>query len=532
MIRDRSSKQTVLDFYLPFGGKLSADNRWVKLAEIIPWDALGAVYNSNFNPRMGPPAIPSRVVIGALILKHMKNLTDEEVIEDIRENPYYQYFLGFEDFQYRTVFVPSLFVEIRKRLGMEQLQEINELFLSKLSEKDDDQEPPESGKTTSQSNSKDNTEDRAGENTTTGESAAVVEHPDEVRRGMLIMDATVAPSDIRYPTDVDLLNTAREKAEALIDELWQQTPGAVKPRTYRQVARKKYLAFTHQRKARKKKIRKAIRQQLGYLGRDLKHINSLLDDQVTAFPCSGSPLSLRQQRTLWIISELYRQQQWMYDQRTHTIQNRIVSIAQPYVRPIVRGKAGKQVEFGAKLSGVVIDGNVYLDNLSWDAYNENSDMQGAVEKYKERFGFYPESVNADNIYWSRENRRYLKEKNIAMYGGKPLGRPKKIDELTPEEKREHKEKSKRRNWIEGKFGEGKRAYGLGLVMAKTQKTSESWIAMVIFVMNIARLLRDLFLSLLFWLINDKIKQILWSTRRKMLWQKNYYSHAGIWAAAA
>ena len=132
MIREQSNKQTVLDFFLPFEGELNPKNRWVKLAEMIPWDELGAVYNRSMHPTMGPPATPSRIVIGAMIIKHMKKLADEEVIEDIRENPYYQYFLGFKDFQYRTIFVPSLFVEIRKRLGAEQLQEINDLFLSQL----------------------------------------------------------------------------------------------------------------------------------------------------------------------------------------------------------------------------------------------------------------------------------------------------------------------------------------------------------------------------------------------------------------
>lgn len=526
MIRDHSSKQTVLDFYLPFGGKLSTDNRWVKLASIVPWDELGVVYNSNFNPRMGPPATPSRIVIGAMILKHLKKLTDEEVIEDIRENPYCQYFLGFEDFRYRTVFVPSLFVEIRKRLGMEQLQEINELFLSKISEDEDDEEPPGSG----QAETKIVSEEQ-GDSTEVEATETKIENLEEVRRGMLIIDASVAPSDIRYPTDVDLLNTGREKAEGLIDLLWQSGSGDEKPRTYRQVSRKKYLAFTHQRKPTKKKIRKAIREQLGYLSRDLRHINSLLDEQAMVFPCERSPLSFRQQRTLWIISELYRQQQWMHDHHTHAIQNRIVSIAQPYVRPIVRGKAGKRTEFGAKISGVVIDGSVYLDNLNWDAYNETSDMKPAVEKYKRRFGFYPESVNADKIYWSRENRRYLKEKNIAIYGGVPLGRPKKIDELTAEQKREHKEQSKRRNWIEGKFGEGKRRYGLGLVMAKTQRTSESWIAMVIFVMNIARALRDLFLSHFYWLTETKFKQVYWDSYYKILHHKKCFRYAMLWSAA-
>jgi len=528
MIREQSSKQTVLDFYLPFGGKLSANNRWVKLSEIIPWDELGAVYNKQLNSRMGAPSTPSRVVIGALILKHMKKLSDEEVIEDIRENPYFQYFLGFKDFQYRTVFVPSLFVEIRKRLGMEQLQEINELFLSKISEEEED-DPPGSGKSETQETSKEQSSSTEAEET---EASAVA--AEEVRRGMLIIDATVAPSDIRYPTDVDLLNTAREKAEGLIDLLWQPGLDEVKPRTYRQVARKKYLAFTHQRKPGKKKIRKAIGQQLCYLSRDLKHINSMLDNQSTSLPCSSGniTLSFRQQRTLWIISELYRQQQWMHGHHTHAIQNRIVSIAQPYVRPIVRGKAGKRTEFGAKISGVVLDGNVSLDNLNWDAYNESSDMMPTVEKYKQRFGFYPESVNADKIYWNRENRRYLKEKNIAIYGGAPLGRPKKIDELTAEQKRENKEKLKRRNWIEGKFGEGKRRYGLGLVMAKTQRTSESWIAMVIFVMNIARSLRDLFLSHLYWLVETKFKQIIWVIHYTTLRHKYYSMYVGLWGAAA
>jgi len=527
MIREQSSKQTVLDFYLPFGGKLRSDNRWVKLAELIPWDELGAVYNRQLNSRMGAPSTPSRVVIGALILKHMKKLSDEEVIEDIRENPYYQYFLGFQDFQYRTVFVPSLFVEIRKRLGMEQLQRINELFLSSISEADDDEDPPVSGKSETKGASKARGDSRAAQEagTSTADSKGI-------RRGMLIIDATVAPSDIGYPTDVDLLNRSRELAEELIDILWQQVTSGKKPRTYRQVARKKYLAFTHQRKPNKKKIRKAVGQQLCYLNRDLKHINNLLDEQRTGYPCERTPLSFRQQRTLWIISELYRQQKWMHDHHTHVIANRIVSIAQPYVRPIVRGKAGKRTEFGAKLSGVVIDGNVYLDNLSWDAYNETTDLKPAVESYKQRFGYYPESVNADKIYWSRENRRYLKEKHIAIYGGVPLGRPKKKADLSAEQKREHREQSKRRNRIEAKFGEGKRRYGLGLVMAKTRKTSESWIAMVIFVMNIARSLRDLFLSHIYWLVEVGFRQLSGAVYQKVLHYNNYHSHAELWGAAA
>jgi len=490
MIREQSSNQTVLDFYLPFDGKLDPNNRWVKLAETIPWDELGAVYCRSLSRTMGPPATPSRVVIGAMIIKHMKKLADEEVIEDIRENPYYQYFLGFSDFQNRTIFVPSLFVEIRKRLGQEQLSEINHLFLSHVNKDSNQDDRPTDPPTNSPT----------GNGSETPPAQTKKQHS-----GMLILDASVAPSDIRYPTDVELLNTAREKAEYIIDELWKLSPIGLKPRTYRQVARKEYLAFSHQRKPWKKTIRKMLGKQLGYLRRDLGHIDRLLDQHPDAFP-----LKHKYQRTLWIIRELYDQQRWMYDHRRHQVSDRIVSISQPYVRPIVRGKAGKRTEFGAKISGVVIDGYVYLDNLSWNAYNEQEDLIQAVGAYRDRFGYDPESVNADKIYWNRKNRSYLKSEGINLYGGSPLGRPVIKDQMSIDQRNKHREQSNRRNWIEAKFGEGKRKYGLGLVMAKTARTSESWIAMVIFVMNLARQMRNLSLSLFLSLIKMVKKQWFWS----------------------
>jgi hypothetical protein len=102
-----------------------------------------------------------------------------------------------------------------------------------------------------------------------------------------------------------------------------------------------------------------------------------------------------------------------------------VSISQPHVRPIVRGKAGKRVEFGAKLSiSYQSEGYVSVDTLSWDAYNESADLPAQIETYKERFGYYPSSVHADTVYRTRENRKYCKDRGIRL-SGKPLGRPKK-----------------------------------------------------------------------------------------------------------
>jgi len=119
-----------------------------------------------------------------------------------------------------------------------------------------------------------------------------------------------------------------------------------------------------------------------------------------------------------------------------------------------------------------------------------------------------------------------------LYGGAPLGRPKKQDELSSEEKREHREKSKRRNWIEGKFGEGKRRYGLGLVMAKTKQTSESWIAMVIFVMNIARVWRDIFLAHFSGSLNGFFRHIRLKLCGELSIKANSFTHTQLWSPAA
>jgi transposase, IS5 family len=88
----------------------------------------------------------------------------------------------------------------------------------------------------------------------------------------------------------------------------------------------------------------------------------------------------------------------MYDGDVRRIDDRIVSLAQPHVRPIVRGKAGTPVEFGAKIAVSCVDGKVFLERLSWDNFNESVDFPEQVEAYKIRFGHYPESVHVDQIY--------------------------------------------------------------------------------------------------------------------------------------
>ncbi len=239
----------------------------------------------------GRPGKDARLVIGAVIVKHKLTLSDEETVLQIQENPYLQYFVGFSSYRDEPPFSPSLFVEIRKRMGAKTFSAFEQTILNSIEEK----------KKRKKTKLKDTSE------------------PSE-NHGKMLVDATVAEQAIRYPTD-------------LIDQ---------------------------------------------------------------------------------------------------------------------------------------------------------------IERYRQRFGYYPEVVLADNIYGTRANRRYMKKYHI-RFGGKPLGRPKKETAENAEQIRQAKLQRRQdainRIPIEGKFGQGKNGYRLNYIRAKTLRTSEAWINSIFLVMNLMVLLR-------------------------------------------
>ena len=458
----RKTLQTVLplfEFKLPFGGTLDAENRWIKLATLVPWDEVEADYSRNFGDT-GNDAYPARMALGALIIRERLKLTDEETVAQIQENPYLQYFVGLREYTTKAPFDPSLMVHFRSRITPELLMRMNEVVCApKGKKKKDGDEPP-------------------------------------CNAGRLIVDATCAPEDMRHPTDVGLLNDAREHTERVIDDLWALGDQiGRKPRTYRQKARKQYLQTIRRRHAPKSHIRRGIRQQLGFLRRNLKTIRHF-QAQV-----SLSALCAQDYKKLLVASEIYRQQRALYGmfgQKDRRIEDRIVSLSKPHVRPIVRGKASADVEFGAKVSVSVIDGKTYLDRISWDAYNESTDLQMQIEAFKTRTGSYPESVHADKIYRTRANLQWCHLNKIRL-SGPLLGRP-PVEEAERETLRRQQRLDERiRIEIEGRFGTAKRRYGLDRIMSKLRNTSETTIALIFLVMNLDKILRDLLSSLFEWL---------------------------------
>tara|TARA_B100000508_G_C11448562_1_gene272735 strand:+ start:155 stop:1660 length:1506 start_codon:yes stop_codon:yes gene_type:complete len=440
---------TIEGFETPFHRNLDPENRWVTLASQIPWDELSQIYLKHF-PRKatGRPALSPRVVIGAVIIKHMCNLDDRETIDQISENMYMQYFLGYSSFTSANPFDPSLFVEIRRRLGDQIIVEMNQRILALANPT----KPPDK--------QDDNSANKSG---------------DLPNKGKVIMDATACPQDIAYPTDLNLLSEARQISERIIDKLYDTSVHQKKPRTYRKIARTAYLRVAQKKVKHGKVLRKAIRKQLGYLRRNLKSIGKLLD-MLDDYPTI--PLEKKDHRCLLVIQCLYDQQLEMFRTNSHSVSDRIVSIHQPHVRPIVRGKLGRKVEFGAKIHLSLVDGFSYLDTISWDAFSEGKAMMDYIEKFRLRFGHYPAEVLGDKAYCTRENRKNLKLLGIRLIA-KPLGRPKAVTEnhVRPGE----------RNPIEGKFGQAKTAYGMNRIKARLKDTSQSWIASIILVLNLVKL---------------------------------------------
>ena len=480
--KENTGQLEFIDFHMKFGGELNPRNRWVRLARLIPWQEFEMEYTRHFPSRTGNPAKPFRMALGALLIKEMKNLTDEELVEDIRENPYYQYLLGLESSQDEAPFDPSSLVHFRKRISQEMLGEINEKIVRRMMEfearKAGDDDAQEDAGDASPSSSEDDEPAAPGEA--------------DAHKGKLLVDATCVPADIRYPTDLSLLNEAREKLEDIIDALHASMKGHVKkPRTYRVRARKDFLRVSRNRKPRKNAIRKGIRQQLQYIRRDILHIEGLAEK------AGLTVLGKGQYRNLLVVHEVYRQQQEMFSQRKHKIENRIVSISQPHVRPIIRGKVTAPVEFGAKISVSKADGYTFLETLEWEPYNEGGKLKEHIGEYKRRFGYYPVSVHADKIYRTRENLSYCKKLGIRL-GGPPLGRPPKDKEAYRALLRESRQDEIDRIPIEGVFGVAKRTYTLDRVRAKLDSTSGSTIAMVILAMNLKKIVKDLFVSFL-WL---------------------------------
>lgn len=416
----------------PFGGKLDPANRWLKIAALLPWEAIESRYKSYFSER-GRPSLDSRLVMGVLFLKHMTGFSDEEIVTLVNENPYMQAFCGLDFFATEPLLDSSSLSKIRKRLGAKYFAELERETYQVLIER-------------------------------------------KIIRGRgMLLDATVFPEYVRYPTDTGLLNEAREWTVKQIQRLGKAL--GEKVRTYGRKARQCYLTFSKKKTKTHKQIQKAKKSLLQYLKRNVKQLSFLVEEARR----QGIKIEKRMLDRFEVICTVFDQQYEMYRLKTQRIHDRIVSLHRPWTRPIVRGKTGgKQVEFGPKAALSSVDGFVFLDHISSDNFAEAARVTAQIEHYEGLFGHKPPSVTADKIYGNRGNRELLKEYGIRD-AFEPLGR--KARNQHPSD-RWRKQKQRERNRIEGSFGHAKNHFGLDAVKYYVEGGPEIWVRLGMLGMNL------------------------------------------------
>jgi transposase, IS5 family len=417
-----------------FGGQLDSQNRWLKIAGLIPWEKLEQKYSGFFSDR-GRPGTDGRLAVGLFLLKHMSGKSDQEVVLELLENPYWQSFCGLETFATVKTIEASTLSRLRKRLGSAYVKELEEATYQVL-----------------------------------------IERKILKAKGMLA-DGTVIPENVKYPNDVGLLNDVREWLVARVQSIGADV--GKQYRTYCRKGRQVYLNFAKSKRKTKKQISRAKRQMLQYVRRNLGQLEEVLQEAVQR----GG------RQTLWIGEKLSTakkvfEQQWtMHREKMNRIQDRIVSFHRPWVRPIKRGKNGKDVEFGAKAAMSHVDGFLFLDKIDHINFSEAQTdvVRTQIENYENRFGKKPTSFTGDKAYGSMENRDFIEDEkqirsSFVRLGKKSSSRDKRT--------RWFKKKQKERNRIEGSFGHGKEHYRLDRALYHGCEGSEIWTRGGILAMNL------------------------------------------------
>ena len=222
-------------------------------------------------------------------------------------------------------------------------------------------------------------------------------------------DATCYESEMRYPTDPKLLWEGIEKSYRIMCEFSSRL-NLHRPRTKYLDVQKANLAYRKQRRRSKIQTRKIIRRLLDLLGKLLKEIRRMERE----IDVAGKLLTDREKGDLDIITKMYRQQKNHFQSKDcrESIKDSIVSISQPYVRPIVRGKEVKSVEFGAKVNNILVDGISFIEKLSFNAFNEGTRLIHCLKMHKRLFGVEAKKVGGDTGYAGTENRDYCKANGI------------------------------------------------------------------------------------------------------------------------
>jgi hypothetical protein len=327
-------KQLTIDGFRSSLDGLDKKNRWVWLGDHLPWDEYEKLYSQTLNNQtVGASAKPARMVIGAMLVKHIIRLSDQDTIEMIQENPYMQYLCGLEEFTDQPIFDPSLFVDLRKRISDEDINKMTEALMKREQEMKDEIRKREEDK------ARDRGEEPPAAPAVDENAAAFVDSQGRKHEGVLKIDATCADAEVRYPVDVDIIDDGCSVMDRFIRRICKHA-GISVPYTYYGKARNAYRYLVKMKKKGGKLVKETIGQMLSCLHRD---ILTLIDLTAGEFRYRLECLRKDQRRVLDATMKMYFQQEQMFRTGEHSCKDRMISIFQPHVRPIVRGKANRAV---------------------------------------------------------------------------------------------------------------------------------------------------------------------------------------------
>ncbi|NBT42349.1 MAG: IS5 family transposase [Alphaproteobacteria bacterium] len=404
----------------PYSGQIDRDNRWIKLAELVPWDAMDKLYRRHFDEGKQSVIKSSRLILGLMLGQMLLKLGDRPIVEYFHENPYFQYFCGQDTFVVKTeksILHHSLLSKRRKRLGKAYMAQFEQEVLGVLKEKG------------------------------------------LIKGKTLMLDATVFPAHITYPNDVKLLNTVREYLCQTILDVKNTIDPTARIRTYRKTARRLYLTFQKTRRKSRQLIRTTRNKMIRFVRRNIDQLEQTLEQATTLKTWQKEQIKAK----LSVAKDILAQQTHLATTRGRQVANRIVSFHWPQVRPLVRGKEGKTVEFGPKAHIALVDGYACLDHVQYGAFHEGNQLDTSLTHHVNRFDRQPDVVLADQLYATRKNRALLEEKDID-HSFRRLGRPPNDSKEERQKKqRDFKTKQGRRNHVEACFGHLKSRFNLDTI---------------------------------------------------------------------
>jgi hypothetical protein len=294
-------------------------------------------------------------------------------------------------------------------------------------------------------------------------------------------DATCYESEMRYPTDQKLLWECCEKAYSIMCTACQRL-GIHRPRTKYLDVEKANLTYVKQRKHSKSQQRKIIRRLIRLLGKILQEIRKTYRN----YDDMEDVLTIKEKNVMEIITKVYRQQKNHFenDNPRESIPDRIVSISKPYVRPIVRGKEVKNVEFGAKCNNILVDGISFIEKLSFNAFNEGTRLEHCIKMHKRLFKVDAKKIGGDTGYAGTANRNLCKEMGIQtsfVNRGRPAAEKQEKDYVRQELAKV------RATAMEGSFGTQKEHYAMRRIKARKKKTEILYIFFGIHTANVVHL---------------------------------------------